>query len=335
VTRVLMTPALRAHAALRKGALRRAEVTARRVLQTARAMGIPRHPGLRDARVALAGVAAERGDFDEAEELLDLAASMADQLSWAAYAAVYRAELADVRAGRGEPAAAVDLLDDIRRQLPDRLAGPELRAVLDAHEAGFRLEAGQPDRAAALVEGLLPGARRDLVELRLALARHDHDEAAARLAAFDPAHRRDRLARDLAAARLAAATGRAAERDRHLLAAARTGVAEGFTTTFLRQAPDLVPALRPLAGRHDELRPLVTAVDAVTARRVRPRRTALSAREQAVLRHLAGDLTHQEIAGELEVSTNTVKSHVRSLYRKLGVQSRPEAVAAARRAALL
>jgi len=335
IMRSLMAPAFRSHAALRKGELREAAELARRVLQTARAMGIPHHPGLRDAQVALAGVHAERGDFDEAERLLDLAATMADNLSWPAYAAVYRAELAQVRAGRDGPEAGLTLLDDVREQLAGEPIGPELWAVLDGHEAGLRLEAGETEAAAQLVGGLLPGMHRDLVELGLAMADADLDTAAARLDAFTPTSRRTRLARDLAAGLVAMAAGEPAERDRHLLAAARAAHEEGFATIFVRAGGPLLPALRSLADRHPELSTLIGAVDVVAARRTWSRRTELSAREVAVLRHLTGAMTHLEIAGELGVSTNTVKSHVRSLYRKLGVQSRPDAVAAARRAALL
>jgi LuxR family maltose regulon positive regulatory protein len=53
----------------------------------------------------------------------------------------------------------------------------------------------------------------------------------------------------------------------------------------------------------------------------------LSERELTVLRLLAGDLSEREIAAELYLSFNTVHSHVKSIYRKLGVSSRAEAVA--------
>jgi len=53
----------------------------------------------------------------------------------------------------------------------------------------------------------------------------------------------------------------------------------------------------------------------------------LTERELTVLRHLASDLSEREIAAELYLSFNTVHSHVKSIYRKLGVSSRAEAVA--------
>ena len=48
----------------------------------------------------------------------------------------------------------------------------------------------------------------------------------------------------------------------------------------------------------------------------------LSERELDVLRLLRGPLSESEIASELYVSHNTVHSHTRSIYRKLGVSSR-------------
>jgi LuxR family maltose regulon positive regulatory protein len=53
---------------------------------------------------------------------------------------------------------------------------------------------------------------------------------------------------------------------------------------------------------------------------------ALSERELTVLRHLASNLSEREIAAELYLSFNTVHSHVKSIYRKLGVSTRAEAV---------
>ena len=52
----------------------------------------------------------------------------------------------------------------------------------------------------------------------------------------------------------------------------------------------------------------------------------LSDRELEVLRLLASRLTTTEIAGALFVSANTLKSHMKSIYRKLDVSSRADAV---------
>ena len=61
---------------------------------------------------------------------------------------------------------------------------------------------------------------------------------------------------------------------------------------------------------------------------VRPRMSTkrLTKREVVVLTHLTRERTLEDIARELYVTRNTVKSQVSSLYRKLGVSTRAEAI---------
>jgi LuxR family maltose regulon positive regulatory protein len=58
---------------------------------------------------------------------------------------------------------------------------------------------------------------------------------------------------------------------------------------------------------------------------------SLTERERAVLRLLPTQRSLEEIAVDLTVSRSTVKTHVRSIYSKLGVNSRRDAVVVARR----
>ncbi|MFJ6123085.1 LuxR C-terminal-related transcriptional regulator [Streptomyces sp. NPDC092129] len=66
-----------------------------------------------------------------------------------------------------------------------------------------------------------------------------------------------------------------------------------------------------------------------------PRPQDLSLRERRVLRALCGPLTLREIASELYVSHNTVKTQVRAIFRKLDAHDRSEAVARARECGVL
>ncbi|HEY4624565.1 MAG TPA: LuxR C-terminal-related transcriptional regulator [Blastococcus sp.] len=61
----------------------------------------------------------------------------------------------------------------------------------------------------------------------------------------------------------------------------------------------------------------------------------LTEREQAILALLPTPLSQRELAGSLFVSTNTMKTHLRAIYRKLGAESRDEAVLRARSLGLL
>ena len=67
------------------------------------------------------------------------------------------------------------------------------------------------------------------------------------------------------------------------------------------------------------------AAGPVPGRRARP----LSGREQEILRWLSSDLSLREIARQLFVSYDTMKTHTRHIYRKLGVSTRKQAVSQA------
>ena len=61
----------------------------------------------------------------------------------------------------------------------------------------------------------------------------------------------------------------------------------------------------------------------------------LTEREMEILRYLNGPLSSTEIAGELYLSPNTVRFHIKHLYEKLDAHSRREAVERAQAAGLL
>jgi LuxR family maltose regulon positive regulatory protein len=65
------------------------------------------------------------------------------------------------------------------------------------------------------------------------------------------------------------------------------------------------------------------------------RSEALSDAELSVLRLLRSQLSQREIAGELHLSFNTIKTHTRNIYRKLGVAERTAAIARARDLSLI
>ncbi len=87
------------------------------------------------------------------------------------------------------------------------------------------------------------------------------------------------------------------------------------------------PALDPLvhAGLFEEVR----------RHRAPPEAPLLTDREQQVLTLIAAGLTAPTIAGQLEISATTVKTHLGHLYEKLGVSDRAAAVAEGMRRGLL
>jgi DNA-binding NarL/FixJ family response regulator len=57
-----------------------------------------------------------------------------------------------------------------------------------------------------------------------------------------------------------------------------------------------------------------------------PGKTSLTGREMAVLKLMAEGLRHKEIARELHISQRTVGNHVASIYNKLGISDRAQAI---------
>jgi len=111
---------------------------------------------------------------------------------------------------------------------------------------------------------------------------------------------------------------------------------KGFVQTVLDTTPQLLehvvsqPGLYPAA---EKLRPLLNAyVDAKAVTRPRQGRGAvdpLTAGEIRVLAKMAEHYSFGETAAELSVSINTVKTHARHAYTKLGVSSKSQAIARA------
>jgi LuxR family maltose regulon positive regulatory protein len=121
------------------------------------------------------------------------------------------------------------------------------------------------------------------------------------------------------------------------LAAAETA---GDRSTLVSAGADLRPLLVDTIRNGTAHRALVGEVlDVLDDRRPAPAVVTgidpLTCRELTVLRRLPTTLSNQEIAGELMITTNTLKTHVRAIYRKLDVPGRRGAVERAKALGML
>lgn len=120
------------------------------------------------------------------------------------------------------------------------------------------------------------------------------------------------------------------ENDDYVYEALRAG-ASGFLLKRARPA-EIVEAVRVVAAGESLLFP--TALRRLVATAARPgsdqqRFAGLTGREAEVLRLMAAGLSNAEIAGQLYLSGETVKTHVGNVLAKLGVRDRTQAVIAA------
>jgi LuxR family transcriptional regulator, maltose regulon positive regulatory protein len=320
-----------------EGQLTEAGQLAGQALAGAASIGLAGHPIMVEAMCAQGRVAFERGDLVSAERLFEQAISISEEVR-PAFALMSQLLLSRVWLADGRVGDALDGIAQARAFLPPDSTSP-LRGLCHALEGRAAIQTGDLDRAEASALRLEPGNRASLLQTRIEIARAEFDQAREALARCVPVTMRERLDVAVLAARIACGR-RSGDADILLAAAIEVGKVEGFVVAV---TDDLMEA-RSRVARLLRSRRIGTYEQAVLDRLEGglPSVKAyggdagpLSDRELTVVRYLASRLTLREIAAEIFVSTNTVKTHVKRIYMKLGVSSRMEAIAEARRLGVL
>jgi len=304
--------------------------------------------GAADMYVGISTILRERGDLDGAGRQLLLAGELGDENGLPQNCYRSRVALAAIRRAQGDPEGALELLTEAERLYVGDFS-PDVRPVaaikariwvaqdrlseafdwarkrsLSAEDelsylrefehvtlarmllAGRAREDGSVQRGLNLLERLLQAAEdggrtAGVIEVLIlqALGHQARGDVRAALA---------QLARALALAE-----------------------PEGYVRIFIDEGAPMAKLLEAAAGQAIApayVRRLLSAFGPAEARTAarQPLVEPLSARELEVLRLLAGDLDGPGIAAELVVSLNTVRSHTKSIYAKLAVNSRREAV---------
>jgi LuxR family transcriptional regulator, maltose regulon positive regulatory protein len=297
----------------------------------ARRLGFSQHFFAIDSRLTLAGLALERRDLDTAEQYTEQALSISERGRpvFEFLALLHRAA---IWAARGQVREALATVEAARLVLAGTRSVLLTRA--DELEARLRLSLGDLRSPADLASGL-PAARRELLLARIALAAGDHHAAVEHLQAPSP----DGLTPRRALVRQILLAAAAIERSDPMTAGILGGALEAarhesFVNTVVTTAPQVTsylvehstqvrldPFMEQLVSAALEVR--ATQPDASQSRRmlIEP----LTAAELRILKLLPTS-TYQQMAATLYVSRSTVKTHLRSIYQKLGVASRSEAV---------
>lgn len=325
----------------------RAEHKARAAAGQAEHYSLPQRSGSGAGPLVLAAVHIDRDELDEAQALLDAAAGstpvVEDPVLEAgrsltrgllllargdARAALAAAE-ATVPAAVSSPwardrsallASAAHLAQG-HPELAEKVVQPVAhhRTACAVASARARLAAGRPEEALDIIDGL-PGDERPgpAVTVRATLVR-----AQAALETGDPATSRRLVARALLDGRR--------ERLRRPFREAGPWIRPLLSTGRPRELAEgwLVPGSGRyrVPGRTSPHAPAAPAPDLAVEE--------LSVRERDVLRRLSQMMSTQEIAADLHLSANTVKTHLKSIYRKLAVSRRGDAVRRARDLRLL
>jgi len=329
--RLVLVPGARALAWFGAGRLPEAADAAGAAYVDARRLGFDQHFFAVDSLRVLAGVALEGRDLDTAERLTEQALSLTEQRR-PSFEFLVLLDRAAVWAARGQAREALATVEAARLLLAG--TGSVLLAQADELEASLRLSLGDPHSPAELASKL-PAARRGLLLARIALAAGDHHAAQDHLQFPAPGDLTPRraLMRQLllAAAAIERGDPMAASILGGALQTARRG---GFLNTVVTAAPQVTSYLiadlaqaraDPFTERLLAAALKVRAEQPVASRSHRLLVEALTAAELRVLKLLPTS-SYSQIAATLYVSRNTVKTHLRSIYQKLEVASRSQAL---------
>ncbi len=325
-----------------------------------------------DLHVGLADVLREKGDLDEAAAHLQVARELGAAASLPENRFRWYAAMAGLLQARGDLDGAVAMLDDAERHyLPGFF--PDVRP-LAAVRARVRIAQGQLDDASAWAQRrevavgdpptyLAEYDQLTLARLLVAQARGEGQPPSdsvdgvhalvTRVLADAEAHDRvgSQLDARLVRAQAYDAAGAADDALAELARALTDGVPAGWVRIFLDEGRPMERLLQEAVARADcgEQARLVLASAAASHRDpgerlaasagassvVTPMDEELSDRELEVVRLLATDLSGPEIARQLFVSINTLRTHSKHIFTKLGVNTRRAAVRRASELGLL
>ena len=322
-----------------------AERHAREAVSEAERGGLPPATRTGVAQLVLAAVALDRDELATAHAHLDQAAAS----TAAAHDPIVLAGLPLLRSrlllAKGNPEGALHVLDELDE--PHAVAEPSPwvcdRTALTM--AGAHLAAGRPEVAMEILEkDPAAGPESVVAAARARLAVGCAEEALDLLGPLlggpgdGPAITTRVL---LAQAQAADALGNGSAAERLTARALSTARPASLRRPFVEAGPWLRHLLRrrpELTRGHDWLPPALmghtrvhhahgTGPDLLTE--------PLSKREQEVLERLAQTMSTEDIAADLHLSVNTVKTHLKNIYRKLAATRRSEAVRHARELHLL
>ncbi len=300
--------------------------------------------GVADMHVGVAGALCEGGNLVTARTHLQLAEELGELAGMPQNAHRSKVVAARIAAAEGDLDAAVDLLDEAERlYISDYF--PDIQPIA-ARRARVWVRQGRVGQALAwardrgLVEGDEPSYLREFEHLTLARALlADAGGDTRRLRRIDnwlgrimiEVEQGRRSGNLMEAMLLRSIAWMGVDRDAAqgwLAKAVALADPEGQVEVFTEHRAAIIPLLETMAAASDPARALLGALAPSAARPPLQRGLIdpLTERELEVLRLLSTDLSGPEIARELYVSLNTLRTHTKSIFSKLGVKSRRAAV---------
>ena len=318
------------------------------------------HPGLRgaaDMHVGLSEVLIERNELDEAAGHLAVSTELGESAGLPQHPYRWRVTTARLLRARGDIEGALELIDEALPLYATDFSPPvrpveALRARVQLARGDLQAAEDWARRRGFGIDDALTYVREfeyiSFARVLIARGTANHDRAATEQARslldrlLDAAEKGGRIGSTIEILVLLSAMhdtrGDQPAAAAALREALRRAEREGHIRLFLHAGPALNGLLRSVAnsdGRASYAARVLAAAElaqnAEAPARTRPGALVdqLSDRELDVLRLLRSDLSGPDIARELHVSINTLRTHTRHIYTKLGATNRREALACA------
>jgi DNA-binding CsgD family transcriptional regulator len=233
---------------------------------------------------------------------------------------------------KGQFAEALDKIKDERKRASELDSAETLASIIDLAEIFIRYQLKDSSRLAALVERA-PKSR-FIQQVQLGIEEQlDKKSYQNKLQNLPNKTAREQIWKYLADTH--AVIEQENQAMKVMVKALEIGARVGAKETFLRQEPRMGNLIIKIAGQN----PTVYLEDLATAvtERIRENQeqnqdwnSSLTKRELEVLRHLSTDRPISAIAATLHISQNTMKTHLKNMYRKMDVDGRVSAVEKAR-----
>lgn len=328
--------AIRALCAYQQSYYQDAFESSRMALSLSNTLGMASFQAPLDIKYILARCHYEFTDLDSSYEIFnEVFESSAKNQQWVWHCAAVSFVSVTI-AQRGDQQGSLQMLRNARERISHIHSKNQLHSILDRGELVMQLISGDLEKMKLLIETALPGRATELIKLHILRAegKEWNSSISAELPERTP---RQRIYKFLSQ------TVHAYETDEelaitYLTQGLKVGAEVGAKAIFIRQM-ELYPLFLKVAVRtptfyNEEIsRKVAERMQEIgSTKDVKP---ALTKREIEIVRHLDSGKPITSIGASLHISHNTMKTHLKNVYRKLGADGRDQAVEKAKSLGLI
>jgi len=328
--------AVRALCAYQQSYYQDAFESSRMALSLSNDLGMASFQGPLDIKYILARCHYEFTDLDKSYTIFnDVIESSAKNQQWVWYCASV-SYVSVTLAQRGDGTGSTQMLRDARERVSLIHSKNQLHSILDRADLVMQLITGDLEKMKLLIQTSLPGRTTELIKLHILRAegKEWNPSNGAELPERTP---RQRIYKFLSQ------TVHAYETDQelaitYLTQALKVGAEVGAKAVFIRQT-ELFPLFHEVALRtptfYNEEISRKVAIRMQEMDSTKGAQPMLTKREIEIVKHLDSGKPITAIGASLHISHNTMKTHLKNVYRKLGVEGRDQAVEKAKSLGLI